>query len=452
MGKKYDVIIIGGGAGLKIARPAADLGFKVAVIEKDRLGGTCLNRGCIPSKMLIHPADVIAQINEAATLNIQVDSKPILDIEKLVQLVSNTVDEESQSIEPLLENHPNIDFYRCEARFTAPNQLQVRNEKIYGEKIFIAVGTRPYLPPIRGLEKTPYMTSTELLRAQKLPRSVAIVGAGYIACELGHYLHACGIEVHFIVRSQFLRNLDTDLQQHFTEIFSKRFKVSYFAPQRVNYENGKFILDDDHHKVVSEGLLIAAGVTSNADLIGVSQTNVELDSRGFIKVDDCLETTQKNIFAFGDVIGRSLFRHSANFEGEYLLEAQFKKCHAKPISYPAIPYGVFTWPQVAGVGKQEKELIEEKKDYFVGVNAYKNSAMGMALRNNEGMVKLIFERGSEKLIGGHIVGEQATTMIHMIIAYMKMGATLQDLLSTIYIHPALPENIRNAARRAQENS
>lgn len=447
--KTYDAIIIGGGAGLKIARPAANLGYKIAVIEEDRLGGTCLNKGCIPSKMLIHPADILEQIKELPLFNIKLEGDLKIDFEKLVHYVSQTVDDESQSIYPLLENHANIDLYKSSAHFVDNYTLEVSGTRIKGKKIFIAAGGRPFIPNIEGLKDTPYITSTELLRLEKLPKKVVILGGGYIACELGHYLDAMGVEVHFIVRSKFLKELDTTIQKHFEGIFSKRFKVSYFVPNSIHYKEGKFHIQGDE-EIFSDVLLVAASLTPNSDRLSLEKTGVDLDKRGFIKVNERLETSKSSIYAYGDIIGRYMFRHSANFEGEYLLKQHFEKPDDhKNISYPPVPYGVFTWPQIAGVGKTQEELEEEGVDFIVGENFYQNSAMGMALRKNEGVVKLLFDAKNHKLLGGHIVGEQATIMCHMIIAYMQMGATLKDLLETIYIHPALPENIRNAARKAK---
>ena len=447
---EYDVIVIGGGAGLKIARPAADLGFKVAVIEESALGGTCLNRGCIPSKMLIHPADVLQQMRENDLYDIHIDGTVHIDTEKLVQFVSKTVDEESQSIYPQYQKHPNLDLYTDHATFLGKNSLKVGSKEIKGKKIFIATGARPYIPNIDGVESTPYMTSTELLRLEKLPKSIIIIGGGYIACELGHYLDAMGVRVEFVLRSKFMKTLDETIQDHFQKIFEKRFKVAHIIPEKVRHKDGKFTVTGEGQTLEAEGLLVAAGVVPNSDALNLEKAGVQMDSRGYIQVGEYLETSNPDIYAFGDIIGRCLFRHSANFEGEYLFKTHFQEPDQKQkISYPSVPYGVFTWPQIGGVGKTERELQDEGRDYFVGINAYQNSAMGMALRKEEGLVKLLFDSKTHRLIGGHIVGEQATTMCHMLIAYMNMGARLEDLLRTIYIHPALPENIRNAARRAK---
>lgn len=446
MSKHYDAIIIGAGAGLKIARPAGDLGYKMAVIDPGPLGGTCLNRGCIPSKMLIHPADVVQSLKEASSVEVTGEAK--INLLKLVSRVSHTIDDESKSIIPLLENHKNVDWYPSAAKFIGPKEVLVGSKRLKGDKIFIATGARTYVPPIPGLKDVPYVTSTEVLKANHLPKKMMILGAGYIACELGHYLDALGIEVHFIVRSRFLRHLDHDIQKEFESSFSHRFKVHLGEVTEVNYENNQFKLKMNNQTLESDGLLVAAGMAPNTESLDLEHAGVEVNGEKFIKVDDHLMTSAKDVYAYGDVIGRYFFRHSANFEGEYLLKEHFQNPKSnQPIQYPPVPCGVFTWPQVAAVGKKETEL--EKDTYIVGINRYKDSAMGMALNQDTGLCKLLFDKQTHQLLGAHIVGEQATTMIHMLIAYMNMNAKLEDLLRTIYIHPALPEIVRNAARKAR---
>lgn len=452
MVQRYDVVILGGGAGLKLARPAAHLGHKVAVVEPGPLGGTCLNRGCIPSKMLIHPADIIQQVKEAKSVELNVEGSLKVNASALVQRVNETVDEEAEGIEPLLRDHPNIDYYPTSAQFVDPYTLQVGSEKISGKKTFIAVGARPCIPDIPGLDETPYMTSTELLRLTQLPKEIIIIGAGYIACELGHYLDAMGVNVHFVVRSHFLKQLDVSVQKGFEKAYLKRFPCTKGEPKRVEYKGGEFTLHVNGGQLKADALLVATGVVPNSDQLHLPVTSIQCDSRGYIQVDEHLETTQKNIYAYGDVIGRCMFRHSANFEGEYLFHEHFENPSApSTINYPYVPYGVFTWPQIAGVGKTEEELKESHTEYYVGINHYKNSAMGMAMQPEVGFVKLLFDKKSLRLLGAHILGEQATTMIHTLIAFINMNATLDDILRTIYIHPALPEVIRNAARKVRQS-
>ena len=452
--KKYDVIVIGSGGGAKITSPAARLGLKVACIEKDAFGGTCLNRGCIPSKMLIHPADVAMEIKGAKKFSINNNPLFHVDFENLITRISNTVDQDSASIVEGYRRNPNIDLYPAEAKFISNKVIRVAEQEITADKIFITIGARPYILPTPGLAATPFMTSAEALRNKTLPKKMIIIGGGYIAVELGHAYGALGTQVHFLVRTQFLRHEDSQVAKEFTRIFSKNHTVHFGAlPTRVDYQDGSFTVSyknliDAPSQVTADALLIAAGVVPNTDTLDLGNTDIAVDEKGFVKVNDQLQTSVDGIYAFGDCIGRYCYRHTANFEGEYLFQTVFGDHAKKPIRYPPVPHAVFTHPQVDGVGKTEDQLKNEKVDYVVGLNPYQSSAMGMALLSDGGFVKILLDRHSRKILGAHIVGDEASNMIHLLIAFMNKDGTLDDLLNMIYIHPALPEIVRNAARKA----
>lgn len=453
--KRYDVIVIGSGGGSKITSPAARLGLKVACIEKDALGGTCLNRGCIPSKMLIHPADVAMEIRQARKYDIAVDTHFRVDFKRLVNRISNTVDQDSAQIALGYGRNPNIDYYPAAAKFLSNKVIQAGDEQMTADKIFIAVGSRPRIPGIEGLEGTPYLTSTEALRRTQLPKRMIVMGGGYIAVELGHAYGALGTEVHFLVRSRFLRNEDAETAAEFTRAFSPYHHVHIgTVPTKVEYRQGQFRVtyrnpDGTTNPIIADALLVATGIVSNADTLDLQNTDIELTGGNFVKVDDYLQTTVDGIYALGDCIGRYFFRHSVNFEGEYLFRTVFVDKTREPIRYPPVPHAVFSHPQVAAVGKTEEQLKEEGVDYVVGLNPYAKSAMGMALLSDCGFCKILIDRHSQRILGAHIVGDEASDMIHMLIAFMCKDGTLDDLLNMIYIHPALPEIVRNAARKAK---
>ncbi len=453
--KKYDIIVIGSGGGAKIVSPAARMGLKVAVLEKSALGGTCLNRGCIPSKMLIHPADVALEIKEAHRLDINVDPNFTVNFDQLISRISHTVDEDSQKIVVGYNKNPNITLYRQEGKFLTNKTIRVDGQEITADKIVLAVGCRPQIPSIPGLAGTPFMTSTEALRNTVLPRKLAVLGGGYIAVELGHAYGALGTKTFFFVRSQLLRHEDAQVREEFTRIFSKRHQLRQGGSiQSVEYANRRFNI---HYKndrgatedILTDALLVATGIVPNTDALGLEKTDIKIDPKGFINVDEYLETSVKGIYALGDCIGRYFYRHSVNFEGEYLMRTIFENKPRQPIRYPPMPHAIFTYPQVAGVGKTEQELKDEKIDYVVGLNPYSSSAMGMALRSDHGFVKILINRKTRRILGAHIIGPEASDMIHMPIAFMSKDGTLDDLLNMIYIHPALPEIVRNAARKAQ---
>ena len=453
--KEYDVIVIGSGGGTKLVTPVAKLGKKVAIIEKGPLGGTCLNRGCIPSKMLIHTAELCSLIRDVKRFDITLDAFPSVDFEHLMKRVASTIDQESESIAPLYNENPNIDYYPHEGKFIDKMTLEVGGEKIKGDKIFIAVGARAAIPPIPGLANVPYITYKEALRMTKKPKKLIVIGGGFIATELGYFYSAIGVQTTFLTRSILLRPEDDDIREAFQEAFSKQVDLHLHCDfKEVSYTNETFTVtyhDQKGEKHAAEGdaLIVATGIKPWTDTLNLGKTDVQLDEEGFVKVDDHLRTTAKNIWALGDCVGNYLFRHSANFEGEYLFRTLFGNPSEEPIVYSAVPHAVFTHPEIAGVGKTERELKEAEIPYIVGKNTYAKSARGMALLPETGFVKLLFEKHSLKLLGAHIIGQEASNMVHMLILAIEMGATLDHLLNMIYIHPALPEIVRNAARNAK---
>ncbi|HIJ11177.1 TPA: dihydrolipoyl dehydrogenase [Candidatus Woesearchaeota archaeon] len=459
--KKYDVLVIGSGGGSKLSTPAGFIGLKAAIIEKGKFGGTCLNRGCIPSKMLIHPANVAHSIREAGKYDISTGVKSV-NFEKILRRINRETDGDSRGITKWYDQNNNPTYYKGHARFVSDKVVEVNGTKMTAKRIFIATGARPNIPPIEGLKGTPYMTSTEALRARKLPKKLLVIGGGYIACELGHAYGALGADVHLIVRGEtLLRKEDSEIQKEFVRKFSKDYNVHFLQKtMKVAYDKKKkkFTLSLEHKKsgkkktITGDALLVATGVKPNTDDLGLDTTKIKTGKRGFVKVNRYMETSVKGVYALGDCVGNYMFRHSVNFEGDFLFKSLYLDKKRKKIKYPPMPHAVFSNPEVAGVGMTEDELIAKGKikgkDYVIGLNTYKSSAMGMARIPDHGFVKLIFNKKNRKLIGAHIIGEEASDMIHQAIYAMTYGATVEKLLQMIYIHPALPEIFRNACRKA----
>jgi dihydrolipoamide dehydrogenase len=452
--RHYDVLVIGSGGGTKISTPASRLGLKAAIIEKDRLGGTCLNRGCIPSKMLIHAAEVAHTIDTAHRFQVMAKGYDV-EFNALVRRVSQEIDAESDSILPAYRENQNLDYYHGKARFVGPRRLHVRDFELTADKVYISAGSRPRIPAIPGLEGTPYMTSTEALRLQQQPRKLLVLGGGYIACELSFYFAALGTEVHMVARSILLRGEDDQVREAFQTAFAKHLNLMmHHQTHAVRYRDGRFEMDvsaPDGNRFTLEGdaLLVATGVVPNSDTLNLETAGVATRQGGFIQVDDHLRTTADNVWALGDIAGNYMFRHSVNLEGEYLFSTTVQNQIDEPIDYGAMPHAVFSYPQVAGVGETEQELRARGADYVIGHRDYAASAMGMALRSEEGFVKLLVERATRKILGCHIIGHEASVLIHQVITLMQMKGTLDDLLATTFIHPALNEIVRNAARDAR---
>eukprot|EP00762_Andalucia_godoyi_P008272 ANDGO_03009.mRNA.1 Mycothione reductase len=458
--KHFDVCVIGGGAGMKIYNEASERSLKVALCEMERFGGTCLNRGCIPSKCLIHPADLVTQIQEdAAKLSITVPGSVSVDFPGLVDRVARLIDADADSIAPDVLADENVTWFRNPVKFVGERVLSDGETTFSADKVFIAAGARASIPDVPGLAGTPFMTYREALRNKALPKKLLVVGAGYIAMELAHWMGSMGSDVTVIARSEHvLRASDQECVREFLRVFSKRYDVRLNCGEwkscAFDEATHEFTLKFAHGlEIKGDGLLVATGVVPNSDLLDLKASGIATRHGGFVKVDDRLQTTCKNVWAFGDVAGNFLFRHSANFESDYLNDVVFERggdpASAEPIDYTGMPHAVFSYPQVAGVGETEEELVKRGANYVSGVNPYAKSAMGMALISDHGFTKILVDADSRRILGFHAVGHEASTLVHNVIPLFRLGGKLEDLLYCVYIHPALNELVRNAARRAR---
>jgi mycothione reductase len=455
--QEFDLIVIGTGSGLNIANVASQHGLRVAIIEKDRMGGTCLNNGCIPSKLLIHSADVAETIKRASLFGIKVDGYAI-EFEKIVHRVNSITDSDSDGIKNAFEGVDNPKLFPKECKFIGPKTITIVGEDsiITAEKILIAAGARPRIPNIKGLEGTGYLTSDEALRLKKQPGTLTIIGGGYIACELAHFFGALGTKINIIQRKKFLiPNEDEEVSQKFTEIFSKKYNIYVgYETEYVSRENNEFHVvakEDTSGKsleLVSDQLLIAAGRIPNSDTLNLEKTGVEIGEKGYIKTDRFLETNVDGIFALGDIIGRYLFKHNANHEALYASNNILHPDKKIPVNYAAMPHAIFSSPQVAGVGFTEQQLKKEGIEYQKSVYSYINTAMGLALEDRDGFVKFLVDKMNGKILGCHIIGSEASILIHEVLVAMRAddnGGTIDNIRKTVHIHPALSEVVSRAA-------
>jgi dihydrolipoamide dehydrogenase len=388
-------------------------------------------------------------------LNLRGGEAAAVDFTGLVDRISTTIDGVADGIARELAGNAQIDFYQDRAAFVADREIAVGAQVLTADTIVVATGCRPAIPAIPGLAGTPYMTSREALRRRDLPRRLIVIGAGYIAAELGYAYGAAGAGVSFIVRSSFLRALDREVVAEFERVFAGAHAVHVgYTPVQVRYADGRFAVDcrtsrGDMHTLEAEALLVAAGVVPETDSLGLENTRIARDERGYIVVDDCLQTGVGGIYALGDVLGRYMFRHTANYEARHLIRTVLAGHGPAPLTYGPVPYAVFTVPAIAGVGLTEEQARTRGIACVIGRATYAESTPGMARRSDHGLVKIIVERPTRKLLGAHCIGDEAPTMIHLFIALMHTHSTLDDLLELIFIHPALPEVARDAARDAE---
>ncbi|MBI2669253.1 dihydrolipoyl dehydrogenase [Candidatus Woesearchaeota archaeon] len=455
---KFDLIVIGGGSGLDVAVGAAEQGLKVAIIEEGSLGGTCLNRGCIPSKMIIHAAEVADTIRKANVFGINAKINSI-DFKRVTTRASREVDKDARDIEQSIRAGKNPMLFKSRGRFIDAHTLEVQKQKITALKIVIAAGARPFIPPIPDLEKVPYLTSTQALRLTTLPTSMIILGGGYIAAELGNFYASMGCKITVIQRGPLLiPREDKDVAELFTASWKKKYALITEA-NAVNMEkkNNKIVvtaqLAKQEKKFAAEKLLIATGLKPNTDLLDVAAAGVKTNQDGYVMVNKFMETNIKNIWALGDIAGVYLFKHSANLEAEYVLRAIlgdkniFGDKNKRPVNYYPMPHAIFTNPQIAGVGLTEQEAIKQKKKYKVGKYYYKDTGMGAALEEKDGFVKFIVDSQSKEILGCHILGPEASILLHEVVVAMKADRfrALDILRSAVHIHPALSEVVQRAA-------
>jgi mycothione reductase len=475
--EKFDLIVIGSGSGLDVANAASEKGLRVAIIEKYKLGGTCLNTGCIPSKLLIHSADIIETIKGADTFGIIVKDYSI-DFQKIVNRVNKIVDTDANKIKKGLQENKNPCLFLDECKFIGEKKIALsnNNEIITADKILIASGTRPFIPKIKGLENVEYITSNEALRLKQQPKILTIIGGGYIACELGHFFGSLGTKINIIQKNDLLiPNEDIDISTKFTEIFSKKYNVfvghnaeEVFYASKKEKNNGSDSGDQqkivnviaknksgDSIKLQSDQLLIATGRIPNSDLLDIKKSSIKINEKGFILVDEYLETNIEGIFALGDAVGKYQFKHNANNEAQYAYNNIIYPDKKIPVNYTAMPHAIFTNPQIAGVGYTEQQLRKEKMiEYEKSIYPYINTAMGQAIEDKEGFVKLLVDKKNRKILGCHIMGTDASILIHEVLVTMRMqhGGTkdekegyIDNITNTIHIHPALSEVVDRAA-------
>ncbi len=448
--KSYDIVVIGGGSGLLVASEAARCGRTVAIIEKGPLGGTCLNRGCIPSKILIHSADVAETISSAKKFGITAKISEI-NFKKITARASSLVDAESREIEAGITQTKNMTLYKSTAAFLGQNILQAGNQKIKGAKIVIAAGTRTLIPPIAGLDKVPYITSTEALRLKKQPRHLAIIGGGYIAAELAHFFGSLGTAITIIQRNDvLLPNTDREIAVAYTKIAGKKYTVLLeHTASHVQKKAGRIVVyakgKKQTKKIIADTLLLAAGRIPNSDLLNLKAAGIAINKLGYILSNDYLETGVPNIWVLGDIAGKYFFKHSANLEAQYVIGGALYG-RREAVNYTAMPFAVFSSPQIAGVGATQEELSAQKIEYAVGRYRYINSGMGTAIQDTDGFVKIMAGKKDKKILGCFILGTDAATVIHEVVLAMRNNLTVDALTDTIHIHPALSEIVARAVK------
>ena len=456
--EQFEILVIGSGSGMLVASAAVEQGFKVALVEHGKMGGTCINVGCVPSKMLIYPADVIANIQEAGKLGVHATVNSV-DFNNIMTRMRTLVDHDSGHQANAVENTPHLTWFKETGEFTSDYTMQVGAHTITAKVIFIVSGARTKVPPIRGIENVGYLTSDTVLQLQKPPQSIIIVGGGYIGMEYSHFFASMGTKTTIIQRPyRVIPEEEPEISDLLQLELAKRMDIytGYEALEAKQQGGMKTIVaknrqDNSQKEFTAEAIMVATGRVSNADILKPEKTGVKLDERGFIKVGKYLQTSKKNIYAFGDAIGKQMFKHVANYEAGIAWHNAIHD-HKVEIDYSAAPHAVFTHPQVASVGLREEEARQQKGKILVGRALYRDTAMGAAMGYPEGFVKVIVDHDTGKVLGGHIIGPEASILIQEIInAMVSETGNFAPIAQGMHIHPALSEVVQNAFGNLHEH-
>jgi dihydrolipoamide dehydrogenase len=449
--RKYDVLVIGSGSGMSIADAALNRGMEVAVVESGPLGGTCLNRGCIPSKMVIYPADVINVIREAEKLGIKASIEEI-DFAHIMERSAKLLKEDVGHMEDGVRHAHGLTMYRDVGEFISDYTMEVTGKTIGAENTFIVSGARPLIPPIEGLKGVGYLTSKNVWDIRERPENIIIVGGGFVAVEFAHFFSSVGSEVTLLSRSpRLIKFAEPEVSELLGREMGTRMKIHYNVEAIEARMSGglkeiatKNKITGEIKRFRAEEIMIAAGRRSNADLLKPEKTGVETDRRGYIVVNEYLETSKPRIWAFGDAIGKHMFKHVANYEAGVAWN-NFTNQYKEAVDYFAVPYAVFTHPQVAGVGMTEQQAVDAGHDILIGSYEYANTAKGSAMGVGEAFVKVIIDAATYRILGGSIIGPYAPILMQEVINAMNTAdGTVDSIHKAMYIHPAVPEVVQRA--------
>ena len=444
----YDLVIVGAGSGNML--PARDFaGWRIAVVESDRFGGTCLNRGCIPSKMLVHTADVAQTVRHAGRFGVR-GKWTGADWPAIRERVFGRIDPLHERAVAHRRAH-GVDVFLGEARFVAPKALAVGSDEIRGERFVLAAGSRPAIPPVDGLSEVPYLTSDTVMRLARLPRSMVVLGGGYIAAEMSHIFGSLGTTVTIVARGEHLLSRhDADIRARFTELYRERFDLRLGATaKRVSARRRGVRLDlvtpAGAQGAEGEVLLVATGRVPNSDRLDVAAAGIETDAHGHVRTDSTYQTNVPGIWVLGDLANHFQLKHMANAETRLVQYNLLHPGQPRRAAFTVVPSAVFADPQVASAGATEQELQAQGLPYVAATHSYADAAYGWALEDTSSFVKVLADPATRLLLGAHIVGPQASTLIQPLIQAMCLGNTADQVASgVLYIHPALTEVVEQA--------
>jgi len=447
----YDLAIIGSGSGNSIV----DGRFsdrKVAILEKGTFGGTCLNVGCIPTKMFVHPADLAASVRHARDLGVDLtlDGVHWAEIRDRIFRRIDPISDAGRTYRA--ERLENVTLFEGHARFTAPRTLDTgTGETITADQVVVAAGSRVTLPSVPGLDGLPQVhTSDTIMRIDEMPGRLVIIGGGFVAAEFAHVFGSFGSEVTLVNRSgALLRGEDEDVSARFTALAQERWDVRLdTVTTRAEEYDGRVRLHLDtggkDSTVDADIVLVATGRRSNSDGLDLDKAGVQVDAGGLVVVDDYQRTTADGVWALGDVSNPYQLKHVSNHEARVVQHNLLHPDDLVAANHHAVPSAVFTTPQIASVGITEAEARERGLRYVTTRQSYGDTAFGWAMEDTSSFAKVIADAGTGRILGAHVLGDQASNLIQPLISAMAFGQTAHEVARGQYwIHPALSEVVEN---------
>ena len=449
----FDLIIIGSGSGNAIPEYLSD--WKIALVERDVFGGTCLNRGCIPSKMFVLPADVAETARHSDRLGIDLTFHGA-DWGAIRDRVFGRIDPIAAGGETYrATGTPNVTYIRGTAMFTGDRSFDVDGRPITAPKVLLAAGSRASTPPIAGLVESGFHTSDSIMRLEQFPRRLGIIGGGFIAAEMGHVFAGFGAQVTLFNRSgQLLRAFDGEISRRFTEVFAERIDLRLnHIPERIERRGDAIVVHDADEGIEVDELLVATGRIPNTDLVDVERGGLRCHAMGYVDVDASMATSAEGVWAIGDIANDYQLKHLANAQAVVAFWNMAHPSDQREVSYRAVPGAVFSHPQVGTVGLTEEQATAKGIDYVVGRRDFGGTAYGWALEDRTSFAKVLVDRSTGLIVGAHIMGPQAATLIQPLIQAMQFEQSAEEVArGMFYIHPALTEVIENALLDAVEQT
>jgi mycothione reductase len=444
----FDLVIIGTGSGNSVLdKRFADQ--RIAIVEKGVFGGTCLNVGCIPTKMFVHPADLAATPAAAARLGVDetLDGVRWTDIRDRIFGRIDPIAAGGREYRRHHADNANVTVYEGTARFTGPRTLAVNGEQLTADRVVLAAGSRPVVPDIPGLDEVGYHTSDTVMRLDALPKRLTIIGGGFVSAEFAHVFSSFGVAVTVIARSgTLLRHEDADISARFTELAKQKWDVRLERKVlRATRSSGGIQLELDEGVVETDLVLVATGRTPNSDLLNLPAAGIETTPEGHVVVDSHQRTTAEGVWALGDINSPLELKHVANHEARIVQHNLLHPDELIEADHRFVPHAVFTSPQIASVGLTEDQAREQGVRYVTAKQDYAGIAYGWAMEDTTSFAKLLADPATGRLLGAHIIGPQASTLIQPLIQAMSFGLDARKMAHGQYwIHPAMPELVENA--------